>query len=189
MKKIWLIPIAALILLLGAGAAAGLTAARAASEKPDIPPDQVKPIEKLTQDTPVLSAPASSVSSGGEQFTPPPKTELKYPNLGSMLNQMAARVEAGEISAEEAARETPMHLGDSVAVTIRLSGNVDVVVSFLEDNGGSPRNTGREYIEAYVPVTLLGPLSEQPGVIRVRAITPPQPDGGGPRAPVNSPAR
>jgi hypothetical protein len=66
---------------------------------------------------------------------------------------------------------------ESVAVTIYLSGNVDEVVSFLEDNGGSPRNVGEDYIEAYVPVTLLGQTSEQPGVIRVREIIPPQPAG------------
>ena len=34
---------------------------------------------------------------------------------------------------------------------------------------------GEDYIEAYVPVTLLGQLSEQPGVTRVREIVPPQP--------------
>ena len=56
---------------------------------------------------------------------------------------------------------------EAVAVTIYLSGNVDEVVRFLEDNGGSPRNVGEDYIEAYVPLTLLGPVSEQPGVIRV----------------------
>ncbi len=180
MKKTGLVPIAALIMLAGAGAAAGLTAA---SEKPDIPPDQVKPAGKptgkLTQDTPVLPAPASSVSSGGEQFTPPTRTGLKYPNLGSSLDQMTARVEAGEASSEDAARDAPLHRAESVAVTIHLSGNVDGVVSFLEENGGSPRNVGDDYIEAYVPVTLLGPVSEQPGVLRVRAIIPPQPGGDG----------
>ena len=68
-----------------------------------------------------------------------------------------------------------MNSGGSVAVTIYLSGNVDEVVSFLEDNGGDPRNVGDDYIEAYAPVTLLGQLSEQPGVTRVREIVPPQP--------------
>ena len=63
---------------------------------------------------------------------------------------------------------------EAVAVTIYLSGNVDEVVRFLEDNGASPRNVGKDYIEAYVPVTLLGPVSERPGVIRVREIIPPQ---------------
>ncbi len=65
-----------------------------------------------------------------------------------------------------------------MAVTIYLSGNVAEVVSFLEDNGGDPRNVGEDYIEAYVPVTLLGPVSEQTGVIRVREIVPPQEEYG-----------
>ena len=61
-----------------------------------------------------------------------------------------------------------------MAVTIYLSGNVDEVVAFLEENGGDPRNVGEDYVEAYVPVPLLGPVSERPGVIRVREIIPPE---------------
>ena len=105
----------------------------------------------------------------------PEKAGLSYPNLGSHLDQMVASVEAGQAAAQDAASNSPVHSGGSVAVTIYLSGNVDEVVSFLEDNGGDPRNVGEDYIEAYVPVTLLGPVSEQPGVIRVREIVPPQP--------------
>ena len=105
----------------------------------------------------------------------PDKAELKYPNLGSHLDQLVTRVEEGEFSAQDAAEDTAMHLEESVAVTIYLSNNVDDVVSFLEDNGGDPRNVGEDYIEAYVPVSLLGPVSEQLGVLRVREIVPPQP--------------
>ena len=116
-------------------------------------------------------------AGGGENQAPPipEKRELTYPNLGSHLDQLASRVEEGDATAEEAAGETAMHQGDSVAVTIYLSGNVDDVVKFLEDNGGDPRNVGEDYIEAYVPVTLLGVVSEQPGVLRVREILPPEP--------------
>ena len=120
--------------------------------------------------------------AGGDETQTPPipeKTQLKYPKLGSSLNQLATRVEEGEATAEDAAGEAPMHREESVAVTIYLSGNVDDVVSFLEENGGDPRNAGEDYIEAYVPVSLLGPASEQPGVLRVRAIVPPEPDRGG----------
>ena len=114
--------------------------------------------------------------------TLPEKPELKYPNLGSNLDQLVARVEKGKTSAKEAAEEdetsakeaAPVHRETSVMVTIYLSGNVDDVVKFLEDNGGSPRNVGEDYIEAHVPVSLLGRVSEQPGVIRVREITPPK---------------
>ena len=52
-----------------------------------------------------------------------------------------------------------MHREGSVAVTAYLSGYVADVVDFLENNGGDPRNVGEDYIEAYVPVTLLGELS------------------------------
>ncbi len=122
-------------------------------------------------------APATHGDSGGE-YPVPEKHEPAYPNLGSYLDQLVAGVEGGESTAEDAAGEAPMHSGDSVAVTIRLSGNVDEVAAFLEENGGSPRNIGESTIEAYVPVELLGRLSQQPGVLRVREIIPPQPAQG-----------
>ena len=111
--------------------------------------------------------------------TLPEKPDLKYPNLGSNLDQLVASVEEGETSAKEAAQDAPVHQEASVAVTIYLSGNVDDVVKFLEDNGGSPRNVGEDYIEAYVPVSLLGQVSERPGVIRVREIAPAEPAQSG----------
>ena len=121
------------------------------------------------------SIPRNDETSEDNQAPPiPDKGELKYPNLGSRLDEMVASVEAGETTAEEAASGAAMHSGASVAVTIYLSGGVDQVVAFLEENGGDPRNVGEDYIEAYVPVTLLGPASEQPGVLRVREIVPPE---------------
>ena len=134
--------------------------------------------------------PRSGGTSGDNQAPPiPEKAELSYTNLGSQLDQLAASVEAGQATAQVAASNSPVHSGESVAVTIYLTGNVEEVVSFLEDNGGDPRNVGEDYIEAYVPVTLLGPVSERPGVIRVREIVPPLPaqgvqrvDGHGPAA-------
>ncbi len=116
---------------------------------------------------------------GQEEALPiPEKASLKYPKLGSRLDQLVLSVEEEKTMAEEAAADTPVHREESVAVTIYLSGNVDDVVGFLEDNGGDPRNVGEDYIEAYVPVSLLGPVSEQTGVIRVREIVPPQPEYG-----------
>ena len=111
--------------------------------------------------------------------TLPEKPELKYPNLGSNLDQLVASALEGETSAKEAAEDAPVHQEASVAVTIYLSGNLDDVVKFLEDNGGSPRNVGEDYIEAYVPVSLLGQVSERPGVIRVREIAPAEPAQSG----------
>lgn len=100
------------------------------------------------------------------------KAGLKYSNLGSRLDQLVARFEEKETTPEDAAVGASMHLGESVAVTVYLSGSVDDVVAFLEENVGDPRNVGEDYIEAYVPVSLLGPVSEQPRVIRVREIVP-----------------
>ena len=98
-------------------------------------------------------------------------------------------MEAGVLSPEEAAREAPLHLGESVAVTIDLSGSVEDVVSFLEDNGGSTIVVGGTYIEALVPVGLLVETAEQPGVTRVRVIQPPQSNQSAPETIVgNGPA-
>ena len=113
-------------------------------------------------------------STGPTQFTFPGRTELKYPKVGSALDDLIARVQSGEISAEEAAKEAPIHRGDSVGVAIHLSGNVDGVVRFLEANGASNISARDDYIEAYVPVLLLAETSEQPGVVRVRPIQPPE---------------
>ena len=122
-----------------------------------------------------LPTPATSADGDDNEFPVPEKPELAYPNLGSTLDQLVTMVEKGEASAKQAAEDAPVHQEESVAVTIYLSENVADVVKFLEDNGASPRNVGEDYIEAYVPVSLLGQLSEQPGVIRVREIIPPEP--------------
>ena len=104
-----------------------------------------------------------------------------------MLDDLIARVEAGEISAEEAAKEAPIHRGDSVGVLIQLSRNVDGVVSFLKSNGASNISSGEDYIEAYVPVLLLPEASQQPGVLRLRQIQPSEPTQGMSRVAGNGP--
>ena len=131
-------------------------------------------------DSQAASIPRSGGTGGDDQALPiPDKTALNYPNLGSRLDELVASVEAGQATAQEAAADAPVHSGESVAVTIYLSGSVDEVVAFLEENGGDPRNVGEDYVEAYVPVSLLGPVSDRPGVIRVREIVPPEQGQGG----------
>ena len=122
-----------------------------------------------------LEVALTGIFSDGDDDQAPPisdKAELKYPNLGSHLDQLVTSIEDGETTVEDAAAGASMHREESVAVTIYLSGGVDDVVQFLEDFGGDPRNVG----EAYVPLALLGPVSEQPGVIRVREIIPQEPE-------------
>ena len=170
MRGLALIPIVALVLLVGAGATAGLIAAREAAPQP---PMQVQPVEQVIQDTPTVSDPAPSVSSEDDSPLPPmEKPDLQYPNLGYSLDQMVADTKTEGSSSLRTAGDAANSQPEPVAVSIYLSGNVDDVVAFLEDNGGDPRNVGEDYIEAYVPVTLLGELSGQPGVLRLREIIP-----------------
>ena len=125
----------------------------------------------------ILAVALPGVFADGDEDQAPPipdKAELNYPNLGSHLDRLVASVEDGETTVEDAAAGASMNREESVAVTIYLSGSVDDVVQFLEDFGGDPRNVGEDYIEAYVPVSLLGPVSEQAGVLRVREIVPPE---------------
>ena len=101
---------------------------------------------------------------------------LTYPNLEYHLDELASQVESGESSSRRAASETALPLGESVLVSFWMSHNVDGVVEFLEANGGDVLSSGEDYIEAYVPVTLLGSASEQPGVLRVSEVVPAQLD-------------
>ena len=111
----------------------------------------------------------------------PKKSEVKLPKADSKLNNLVDKVESGEITAEEAAKEAPLHRGESVGVIIILSGNVEGVAAFLRANGASNINAGDDYIEAFVPILLLGQTSEQPGVLRVNQIQPPGETQGTPQ--------
>ena len=111
----------------------------------------------------------------------PKKSEVKLPKADSTLNNLVDRVESGEITAEEAAEEAPLHRGESVGVIIILSGNVEGVAAFLKANRASNINAGDDYIEAFVPILLLGQTSEQPGVLRVNQIQPPGETQGTPQ--------
>ena len=103
----------------------------------------------------------------------------KYPNLDSNLNNLVEQVEVGALSFAAAAEQAPLHSGESVAVTLFVeSGSAEGIADWLEENGASPRNIGDDYIEAYVPVSLLVAASEQDGAIVIRTIIPPQPMQG-----------
>ena len=79
--------------------------------------------------------------------------------------------------AEAAAKAAPLSEGASVAVTFvtaDASASEDLR-EWLSKRGGDPRNVGEDYVEAYVPVPLLKAASNQPGVLRVQTIIPPEP--------------
>ena len=89
----------------------------------------------------------------------------------------AAREAARQEAARQAAAQAPMHKAAAVAVTfhVKSAAHAEALVRFLNDNGGSSRNWGEDYVEAYVPVPLLGEAARQPGVLRAQAMVPPQP--------------
>lgn len=99
--------------------------------------------------------------------------------MDSTLNRLVESVEQGISSAASAASKTEFHSGESVAVTLYLSeGFAEPVQDFLNRNGGDVRNSGADYIEAYVPLTLLPQASEQAGVLRIQPIMSPDDDQG-----------
>lgn len=119
---------------------------------------------------------------GGPDNGQHPQAESKinppqYPRMDSDLNRLIQRHESGEFTARAAAADAPVHRGESVAVTLDIAaGYADAVVEFLEANGGAVHNVGKDFIEAYVPVSLLPETSSQEGVISIAAIVRPQPE-------------
>ncbi len=137
-------------------------------------------IQAQTGDTPT---PAAEPSGGiGDQILPPIEGKFnppKYPNMDSGLNRIVEQVETGQFTAQAAAAGAPLHSEQSVAVTLYINeGYAQSVWDFLESNGGDPRNIGIDYIEAYLPVSLLPAASQREGVISIRTIIPAQPDQG-----------
>lgn len=132
-----------------------------------------------TADTPTSVPTATPDDDSGVQDLPPIQGKVnppKYPNMDSHLNTIVEQVQTGQSSAQAAASNAPVHSGASIAVTIYIiEGYGDTISDYLTDNGGDPRNIGVDYIEAYIPVSLLPDASQQEGVISVRTIIPPQP--------------
>lgn len=98
--------------------------------------------------------------------------DIKHPNLGYALDKKVSEHQTDNSASRNNGGEDATTQPPPVPVIIHLSENVDAVVTFLQDNGGDPRNTGDDYIEAYVPISLLAKLSEQPGILRVRELIP-----------------
>ena len=144
-------------------------------------------VEAQTEDTPTpaptaTAAPAETEETdantdGGSESEQGGKAGApKYGNMDSVLNGLVQRVERGIASARSAASTAPLSDDESVAVTLFIEEDyVEAVRQYLDDNGASVRNVGEDYIEAYVPVSLLGSVSQQEGVTSVSAIIPPQP--------------
>ena len=125
--------------------------------------------------TPTTPTPAPT----GDQQLPPIEGKINppaHPKMDSTLNRIVGNVAAGQ-SAVQSATSAPLHRAEAVLVTFYVidGQHADALLDYLESNGASVRNIGVDYLEAYVPVSLLVSASETPGVIRVQTIIPPQP--------------
>ena len=144
-------------------------------------------VEAQTEDTPTPAPTATATpdgteetdanADGGSESEQNEKVDApKYGNMDSVLNGLVQQVERGISSARSAASTAPLSDDESVAVSLFIEEDyVEDVREYLDDNGASVRNVGDDYIEAYVPVSLLGSVSEQEGVTTVNTIIPPQP--------------
>ena len=124
-----------------------------------------------------VSIAKGDLDSDSQQPTSLPSRPLpdkpKHPRLDSRLNKLVGQI--GSRSAADIAGSAPVSIGDLVAVTIRLSHNSSSTVDFLKSVGAIVANVGIDYIETYTPVTVLVPLAEKDGVLKVEAIIPSEP--------------
>ena len=105
----------------------------------------------------------SQVTQVDESVPLPPKP--KFPRLDSELNRMVEQI--GPTAPQTIAISAPLYQGETIAVTVRLSHNVGGTTDLLEVSGATVANIGGDYIEAYLPVTLLPVLAELDGVLEV----------------------
>ena len=107
--------------------------------------------------------------------TPEPAEEdsPKYPKLDATFQQLVQRFEAGELSETEAAALAPDHFESLVMVTVDVSSNLEAIDDWLSrQNLDYPHRFANPdhvpmYINTWVPVSLLGSLSQQEGVMVV----------------------
>ncbi len=109
-------------------------------------------------------------------FTPEPETTPKYPNLSDhRLVELVEKFEKAQQSASGAAGQSTEQTTSLIEVRIELlsSDKVDALAAWLESQGVSGIDKGEVDIHTWVPVSLLGPMSERDGVRNVRM--PPEP--------------
>ncbi len=166
MKTVWLTVTAAVfaMALLFAALANGDYAAAQTADTPTSVPTSTPDEDSGVQDLPSIEG----------KVNPP-----QYPNMDSNLIRIVEETQTGQFTAQAAAASAPIHREQSVAVTLYITeGYANAIAAYLEINGGDPRNIGVDYIEAYIPVSLLSAASELEGVLSIRTIIPPQPAQG-----------
>ena len=175
------LPLTALALLIAA-ATIMLACGPAAQPIPDTG-DALPAAEPTATPTPVPTVCLQGTDWDGTKFehciTPMPPETPKYPNLRGDLRKQVEEFEETQDAVSGAAGQSGSAVGDTlVVVEIFLSSNTDDVASWLESKGVSPfyvekRDASPFYAEAgaiggAIPVSLLGELSRQKGVVAVR---------------------
>ena len=105
----------------------------------------------------------------------------RYQNLDYTLNETVRKTGAGSVPRGSDGAQSRAVRGESVAVAITVdAGYAQDVLTFLQNNGAlaEAAGDGDATLLAYVPVTLLPRLAQQPGVVFVRTEDPGEPAGG-----------
>ena len=107
-----------------------------------------------------------------EEPTATPTPTNNYPKLDASLQDVVRKFESGDLTECQAAAQDLAHHASSVLVEVELPANIDAVDTWMANQGISPRHKDATWapphIYAYVPVSLLGALSQQDGVNLIR---------------------
>ena len=107
-----------------------------------------------------------------EEPTATPTPTNNYPKLDASLQDVVRKFESGDLTECQAAAQDLAHHASSVLVEVELPTNIDAVDTWMANQGISPRHKDATWdpphIYAYVPVSLLGALSQQDGVSLIR---------------------
>ena len=104
------------------------------------------------------------------------KTPQAFANLEASLDAVADSVQDGQAAVLDAVGAAPLSQGDAVAVSVYADSDISDAKTFLETNGVSIDYAGADWLEAYVPASLLRALSQRNDVIRVAPLIPAVPD-------------
>ena len=142
---------------------------------------QPLPADGLNTLPPAQQEGSDSTGESGEEAPtetlPPPPPTYTYPNIrGSSLQLDIVEFEEAQDAASGPSGQSDPAVEDSVIyVEIFLSTNTTEVADWLRSKGVSPLYAADGYIDAEVPLSLLGELSQQDGVREVSQPGPVKP--------------
>ena len=146
-----------------------------------LPAMQPLPADGLNTLPPAQQEGGDTTGESGEEAPtetlPPPPPTYTYPNIrGSSLQLDIVEFEEAQDAASGPSGQSDPAVEDSVIyVEIFLSANTTEVADWLRSKGVSPLYAADGYIDAEVPLSLLGELSQQDGVREVSQPGPVKP--------------